>query len=308
VESGAIAPTSTPGSDRELLRRCAFPPPGSPLTCAVSGGPDSLALLALAVAARCDVTAVHVDHGLRAGSAQEAGVVAAVAARLGAAFRAERAVVADGPDLEARARAARRAVLPLDHATGHTADDRAETVLLAIVRGTGIDGLAALPPGPGHPIVGLRRTETAALCVELGFEPVVDPTNADPRFSRNRIRHEALPLLTDIARRDVVPLLCRLADLAAADAGLLDALAGEAVPDPTDARAVAAAPDPLARRALRAWLRSVIDDEAHPPDLAALERVLAVARGDAVATDVGAGVRVARTAGRLRVERRPGDR
>jgi len=312
VESGAIAPKSTPGSDREPLRdlveRCAFPPSGTALTCAVSGGPDSLALLALAVAAGCDVTAVHVDHGLRPGSDEEAGVVAAAAVRLGAGFRAEHVVVADGPDLEARARAARRAVLPPDHATGHTADDRAETVLLAIVRGTGIDGLAALRPGPRHPIVGLRRAETAALCADLGLDPVVDPTNTDPRFSRNRVRHEALPLLTDIARRDVVPLFCRLADLAAADAGLLDALAGEAVPDATDARAVAAAPDPLARRVLRAWLRSQTDDEAHPPDLAALERVLAVARGDAVATDVGAGVRVARTAGRLRVERPPGDR
>jgi len=287
---------------QSLLPRCAFPPAGTPLVCAVSGGADSLALLALACAAGCAVTAVHVDHGLRPGSAAEADVVAEAARRLGADFRAERAVVADGPDLEARARAARRAVLPPEHATGHTADDRAETVVLALLRGTGVDGLAALPPDPTHPIVALRRSETHALCASLGLAPVRDESNDDPRFARNRVRHEVLPLLADVAGRDVVPLLCRLADLAAADAELLAALALDAVPDPTDAAAVAAAPAPLSARALRAWLRTATDAEAHPPDLAALERVLAVARGEAVATDVHGGLRVARTGGRLRLE------
>jgi tRNA(Ile)-lysidine synthase len=268
----------------------------------VSGGADSLALLALACLAGCDVTAVHVDHGLRDGSAAEADVVADAAAHVGARFRAERVVVGDGPDLEARARAARRRVLGPDHATGHTADDRAETVLLAMLRGTGVDGLAALPPSARHPIARLRRAETGRLCADVGFVPVQDPSNDDRRFRRNRVRHEVLPLLDDVAGRDVVPLLSRLADLAAADAALLDALAGEAVPDPTDARAVAAAPDPLARRALRAWLRTATDDEAHPPDLASVERVLAVARGLTAAAEITGGARVARTSGVLRVE------
>jgi len=286
----------------DLLARCAFPPPGSPLVCAVSGGPDSLALLVLAVAAGCEVTAVHVDHGLRPGSGAEAGVVAAAARAVGAGFRAERVEVADGPDLEARARAARRAVLPPGHATGHTADDRAETVVLALLRGTGLDGLAPLAPGPEHPIVRLRRREAAEVCAAAGLEPVRDPSNDDPRFRRNRVRHEVLPLLADVAGRDVVPLLCRLADLAGDEAALLDALAAGAVPDPADARAVAAAPVPLARRALRGWLRGATDDEAHPPDLAAVERVLAVARGEAAGADVVGGLHVARRGGRLRLE------
>ena len=92
----------------DLLVRCTFPPSGTTLVCGVSGGPDSLALLVLATAAGCAVTAVHVDHGLRPGSAGEAEVVAAAAARFGAAFRAVRVDVADGPNLEARAREARR--------------------------------------------------------------------------------------------------------------------------------------------------------------------------------------------------------
>jgi tRNA(Ile)-lysidine synthase len=272
----------------------------------VSGGADSLALLVLAVAAGCEVTAVHVDHGLRDGSAAEAEVVAAAAERCGAAFRRERVVVAPGADLEARARAARRAVLPPGHATGHTAEDRAETVVLALLRGTGPDGLAALPPGPEHPIVGLRRAETHQLCADLGLDPVQDPTNADPRFRRNRVRHEVLPLLADVAARDVVPLLCRLADLAAADGALLDEAAAAAVPDPTDAKALAAAPDALARRALRSWLRRSTGAEQHPPDLAAIERVLAVARGDAVGAEVGGGLAVRRRDQRLWVQEPPG--
>lgn len=285
-----------------LLARCTFPPSGSPLTCAVSGGADSLALLVLATAAGCEVTAVHVDHGLRVGSAVEADVVAAAADRFGATFVAERVHVAPGADLEARARAARRSVLPQGHATGHTADDRAETVVLALLRGTGPDGLAALPAGPTHPIVGLRRSETHRLCAAAGLAPVADPSNDDPRFRRNRVRHEVLPLLDDVAGRDVVPLLCRLADLAAVDGAMLDELVDAAVPDPTDARAVAAAPPALARRALRRWLRLHTDAERHAPDLATIERVLAVARGEAVGTQLGAGVAVRRRDQRLLVQ------
>ena len=122
----------------ELLGRCTFPPAGSDLTCAVSGGPDSLALLALASEAGCVVTAVHVDHGLRPGSAGEADVVEAAARRFGARFRAERVALAPGPNLEARARAARLAVLPATVATGHTADDQAETMLLNLLRGSAV--------------------------------------------------------------------------------------------------------------------------------------------------------------------------
>lgn len=285
-----------------LLDRCTFPPAGQPLTCAVSGGADSLALLALAVTAGCEATAVHVDHGLRAGSAAEAEVVAAAASELGAAFRAERVVVEPGPDLEARARAARRAVLGPGHCTGHTADDRAETLLLNLLRGTGIDGLAAPRPGREHPILGVRRAETHALCAERGWRPVADPSNADPAFRRNRMRAEVLPLLHDVAERDVVPLLCRLADLAGDDADLLGALAGEGVADPTDARALTAVPVALARRAVRAWLREGSDHERHPPSAATVERVLAVARGDAAGTDIGGGRRVVRTGMRLRID------
>jgi tRNA(Ile)-lysidine synthase len=285
-----------------LLARCDFPPAGTAVTCAVSGGADSLALLVLATGAGCPATAVHVDHGLRPRSGEEAEVVRGAAARVGAAFRAVRAAVEPGPNLEARARAARYAVLPLDALTGHTADDQAETVLLNLLRGAGLDGLAGMDPRR-RPLRRLRRRETRALCDTLGLTPVDDPSNRDPAYRRNRIRHELLPLLDDIAARDVVPILARQADVARDDVAFLDELS--AALDPCDASQLAAAPAPLARRAVRRWLRAggPGGDEQHPPDGAGVDRVLAVARGEAVACELPGGWRVARSRGRLRLGR-----
>jgi tRNA(Ile)-lysidine synthase len=265
----------------------------------VSGGADSLALLVLARAAGCVVTAVHVDHGLRAGTASEAEVVRDAATRYGASFRLVQLAVPPGPNVEARAREARYAALPPDVLTGHTLDDRAETMLLNLLRGAGPDGMAArLEHGARRPLLALRRSETRALCEAEGLEPVDDPSNADVRFVRNRIRAEVLPLLDDVAGRDVAPLLVRQARAFADDADLLDELA--AALDPTDARALAAAPVALARRSVRAWLRAA--GEGLPPDAASVERVLAVARGEVVATEIVGGGRVARRQGRLRIE------
>ena len=275
-----------------LLARCTFPPTGSVVTCAVSGGADSTALLALALAAGLRVTAVHVDHGLRPGSAQEADIVRANALRMGAAFRAERVDLVDGSNLEARARAARYAVLPHDVLTGHTADDQAETVLVNVLRGAATSGLAAMRPGHRHPILSLRRSETVELCSALHLQVVSDPSNLEPRHLRNRVRHELLPLMAQLSQRDLTPVLARQAGLARDDDELLNTLA--AAVDPTDAQALAAAPVALARRAIRQWLAG-----SHPPDAATVERVLQVARGQAVATEIGGGRRVERHRQRL---------
>ena len=174
----------------------------------------------LAVEAGCQVTAVHVDHGLRPGSGDEAGVVEAVAQRFGARFEARTVDVEPGPNLEARARAARYAVLPRDVATGHTLDDQAETVLLNVLRGAGADGLAGIRRR--CPLIRLRRSETRGLCDGLDITPVEDPSNVDPAFRRNRVRHELLPLLNDIAGRDVAPVMARQAALLREEAALLD--------------------------------------------------------------------------------------
>ncbi len=284
----------------DLLGRCSFPPAGSALCCAVSGGADSLALMALAVASGCEVTAIHVDHGLRPGSAGEAAVVEEVAGRLGAGFASRTVEVGPGANLEERARTARYRALPPGVATGHTADDQAETVLINLLRGAGLDGLAGMRPGPRHPILGLRRSETEEVCRRVGLTPLADPSNTDPRHLRNRVRHELIPLLNDLAGRDVVPILARQAGVMAADVDFLEELSTGL--DPTDAPAVSQAPVSLARRSVRRWLRG---ESAHPPGIAAVERVLRVARQEVRAAEVGGGATVRRSAGRLRIERPP---
>lgn len=252
--------------------------------------------MALAVAAGLDVTAIHVHHGLHKSADDHASAAASIADRLGAAFRIEHADLDDGPNLEARARAVRHRLLGPETMFGHTADDQAETMLLALLRGAGATGLAAIRPGPLHPILALRREETHALCAALEIETVSDPTNNDSRFRRNRVRTELIPLLEAIAERDVVTLAIRTADLLRDDDDLLDELASAI--DPTDARALTAAPLPLARRAVRRWLTR----GGYPPDSAAVARVLGVADGSATACEVARVGRVRRTDQRLRVD------
>lgn len=254
----------------------------------------------LARRADLDVTAVHVDHGLREGSAAEAAVVEEAARRYRAEFRSVVVSVGPGGNVEARARAARRRALPADAMTGHTADDQAETVLLNMLRGAGLDGLAGIRPGPTKPILRLRRAETRALCAREGLSPVLDPSNDDPAIRRNRLRHELMPLAMHIAARDVAEVIARQAELLGDDADLLNALAASI--DPTDARALCEASPPLARRAVRLWLGIEAGGvERYPPDAATVERVLAVARGDALACEIAGGRRVSRSGGRLRL-------
>jgi tRNA(Ile)-lysidine synthase len=290
---------------KDLLQRCTFPEPGTTLNCAVSGGADSLALMVLAISSGCEVTAFHVDHGLRDASAEEAGIVEAAARRFGASFVAKRVELSDGPNLEARARDARFSVLPADVATGHTMDDQAETVLCNLLRGSGLDGLSAMRAGRRHPILGVRRFETVALCEAFEITWVTDPSNADPRHMRNRIRHELLPLCSEIARRDVVPILARESYLLRDDSDLLDELCVRSIPDPTDVNAVRAAPLSLARRAIRSWLTDDVSDiiDRHPPSLAEVTRVLEVVSGKFVGTEIAGGHRVYRKDGRLGVRR-----
>lgn len=281
-----------------LLEHCTFPDPGQPLELAVSGGPDSSALLILATQAGCEVTAHHVDHGLRPGSEREADLVAALADRFGARFVAHRAHVEPGANLEARARAARWALLPEHAATGHTLDDRAETMLINLMRGSGRLGMSPLRDSRRHPIVRLRRAQTHELCLAFDVVPIHDPSNHDPAFVRNRVRSELVPLLDDISNRDLAPVLDRQADLFAEEDDFLDELA--AAIDPTDARELAAAPVVLARRALRNFITNSWS-LGHPPNVATTERALDVALGKAASCDLEGGHRIHRTSQKLRL-------
>ena len=269
-------------------------PSNGPIHCAVSGGADSSALLILASMTGEELIAHHVDHGLRPNSSIESDNVARLANQVGAKFRSVTLSLEEGPNLEARARSARFAALPDDVLTGHTADDQAETIILHLLRGGGPDALAGMGD-EHHPIIKLRRADTESVCQIFEWKPVEDPTNEDPRFRRNRVRHEVLPLLNEVAERDVVPLLIRAGEIAGKDADLLD-LQAQAI-DVTDAAALVTAPIALARRSVREWLRG-----EHPPDLASVERVLQVARGEALGTEITGGRSVRRTNGKLRLE------
>lgn len=268
----------------------------------MSGGPDSLALAILAVAQGCVVTAHYVDHRLRPESASEGRFVATTLTGFGVATHVRVAPVPLGPDLEGRARTARRHALPAGTLMGHTADDQAETVLLALLRGTGPDGMAAMSLDR-HPLLGLRRSETHRLCEELGIAAIDDPSNRDPRFRRNRVRHELLPLMNEIADRDVTPLVARMAALQRRTLEALDTAY------PTDDAASVAAleslPDVVAARMMRAWWRDRTGLE-HAPDAAATQRMIEVARGHVPRADIGRGWLLGRTRGRLWLRRNDG--
>ena len=275
-----------------------------------SGGVDSLALLVVATRTDLAVTAVHVDHGLRPGSSSEAALVDGASRRFGAAFRAAAVAVSPGPNLEARARDLRLAALDSARVElgadavllGHTRDDQAETVVLNLLRGSGVPGLAGMPPARGpfvRPLLHVSRAETTALCASLGLSPFEDPMNDDPAHRRSWVRHTALPLLEAGAGRDLRALLARQADVVRAESELLDDLAdrelaalgsrpgGESLP-----AAVSDLPLALARRAVRRWLAG----DGVPPRFDDVEAVLTVAGGARRAVELPGGVRVERRA------------
>ena len=278
---------------RSYLEQCLFPQ-NDVLHCAVSGGADSSALLILASMTGKEVIAHHVDHGLRLSGDAERDLVRGLANKVGARFEAKVLSISDGSNLEARLRDARYEVLPPDVLTGHTADDQAETILMNLMRGGGPDGLAGMTHHR-HPIITLRRSDTEAVCEASDWVPFQDPSNQDPRFHRNRVRRELIPMMNRLAQRDVVPLLNRAGKIAEADSAFMKTLAEQI--DVTDARALSEAPNALAQRAVRAWL-----SEKHPPDLASVERVLQVARGEVLGTEIPGGRSIRRTNGKLRME------
>ena len=237
---------------------------------AVSGGPDSMALLhvmaKLAARFRVRVAAHGVNHGLRAAAADELALAGRFASQLGVPFSSTHVQVAPGANLMARAREARYRALDealgrwteqggsggADRrfiATGHHADDRAETMLIRLLRGTGPAGLAVLPARASHlirPLVRARRTDIAAHVERHRIPHAHDPTNRDPRFLRTRVRHELLPLFEQISPR-IVEHLCDLAEAM----GELGSPDRGAVPEVVDGQRLGRAQRTELTRALR---------------------------------------------------------
>jgi tRNA(Ile)-lysidine synthase len=250
----ARPPASVAAARSAVKRALACVPPDGLVLVACSGGADSLALAGATghVAPRLGLRAglVTVDHGLQPGSAERAAEVAAWGAKAGLApSLAVPVTVAGrtgGPEAAARAAryealaAAARSLSAAAVLLGHTREDQAETVLLALARGAGPRGIAAMPARREmHGVVFLRpfldvcREQTREMCAELGLTPWEDPHNSDPAYARARLR-AALYLLGDLLGPDVVDNLARTARLVAQDSVALDELAASAAWPLTD--------------------------------------------------------------------------
>ncbi len=248
--------------------------PTAPLVVACSGGADSLALAAavMAVAGNRPLAVATVDHGLQDGSDEVARAVAGTARALGYPRADVLTVTVRGSGgTEAAARDARYAALrdlagSLGPGTAvllaHTTDDQAETVLLGLARGSGPRSIAGMRPwrAPwGRPLLTIRRSDTEAACAAAGLVPWQDPQNADPSFTRVRLRREVLPLLEQVLGGGVAPALARTAELMADDLTALDEMAERAVEAAATAGTLDRAelgrwPAAVRRRALRIWV------------------------------------------------------
>ena len=291
----------------ELLAQCHFATPTTNVDLAVSGGPDSLGLLLLALEAGLDVSVHHVNHHTRPSSDADALHVRAICATLGVAFNSHDVVIAPGGNFEARARAARRSLMPDGVLTGHTMDDVAETVLLNILRGAGVDGLSPMAQDPTKPLRDVRRAALHDYVNASGFVALHDESNDSSDFRRNRVRHELIAVMNDVAERDIVPVLARQAKLMYDERTWLDELAsgdGSLSLEEADCRTVRTWPVARQRRWIREQLRGAdMGDGTHPPSADEVERALAVIAGSVVATELAGGRRLSRRDQHLTLEK-----
>lgn len=283
----------------------------APALIGLSGGPDSLALVAAAAAEDKDIRAVVVDHGLQAGSGDVAKRAAAQASALGVPCDIVRVSVdaAPGESLEAAARAARYAALARAAAqdsrdiwVAHTLDDQAETLILGALRGNpaGMAPVSVLDAGPRlvRPFLGIRRADTVGACDELSLAPWHDPMNDDPAYRRVAVRQSVIPQLSDLIGGDAVPALARTAERIAADQKLL-ASVNDLRPT-SDCAVLAADPAPVRQRRILAWLREN-GQRATGSQLADIERLCTDWHGQG-AVALGGGARVGRRGGELVVD------
>ena len=253
--------------------------PSDRVLVALSGGPDSTALLACLCELRrgghlAEVRAVHVDHQLRPESGADALHCAALSSALGAGFESLKVSVAPG-NVQASARLARYRALRGEAArvgstriaTGHTSSDQAETVVLRLLRGAGARGLGAIPPRRGalvRPLIDRSREEVLGYLGDRGLAFLEDPTNRTPRYLRNRVRAEVMPLLRALSPR-VERVLSRAADLLRADERALSVRAKGLLGGGARAAVGPLLGEPLAvrRRAVRSLWRAAAGTQKH---------------------------------------------
>jgi tRNA(Ile)-lysidine synthase len=297
-------------------------PAGCTVLVACSGGADSMALAAATsfVAPRLGLLAglVTVDHGLQTGSAERAAAVATWGS--GAGFEPAESVAVDVTGLpggpEAAARTARYAALrrlAQRHRAaavllGHTRDDQAETVLLALARGAGPRGLSGMPVRRDlliRPLLDVSRADTRKACAALGLPAWDDPHNTDPAYARSRVRAVALPALISALGPAVVDNLARTAAQLASDNALLDGLAGEALaaartPGGLSVEMLTGLAPAIRTRVLHAWAKELgaAGGALSHRHVAALDALITGWHGQGP-TALPGDIRVARRAGEL---------
>lgn len=279
------------------LKQHSLIPKSSHILIAVSGGQDSLCLaqICLDLADRWDwqLTIGHCDHRWRDDSAANARFVAHLADRWGVPYHQRTAELALTSEAEARSWRYRQLIaiaqdIGATHiATGHTASDRAETLLHHLLRGTGTDGLSAIArsrsltefqtpesaasptPTPQlvRPLFEILRHETATFCADRGLPIWEDSTNRDETYTRNRIRHRLLPMLQEHFNPKIETALARTSDAISVDRDCLDAIAATGLIQASDRNnrdrlhrpTLATFHLAIQRRIVRHWLEHALD-------------------------------------------------
>jgi tRNA(Ile)-lysidine synthase len=284
----------------DAVRRGGLVVPGAPLLVMLSGGADSCCLLDVSVRLGARVAALHVNYGLRgAESDADEAWCRELCERLGVPLHVERVEPGGGSNLQARARAARYELAERlaegDYAAAHTRSDQAETVLYRLATSPGRRALLGMEPRRGRlvrPLLAVSGADTRAHCRAAGIGWREDASNADPRFARARIRHEALPALGERAEGAIAETAALLRD----EADVLDAAVDAALTD--DLAAIAALPPALGRLVLRRLAGDA------PLSRERAEAILALAgRGGSASVDAGGGLRAVAEYGRLRFTR-----
>ena len=280
---------------------------GEPLLVMVSGGGDSVALLDIAVRLGAPVTALHVNYGLREGAESDEELVRELAGRLEVPLHVRQVTLPAEGNLQELARDARYSLAEQlaegDYAAAHTASDQAETVLYRLAVSPGSRALHGMAPRRGRlvrPLLEVTRTEVRDHLRARGLEWREDPSNADRRFARARIRHDVLDALRELspaAERTIAETARQLRE----EAELLDAAVAEAVEElgggpALSLDALREFPAGLQRLVLRSLAGRTLSREE-------LTRLLAVGNQGTVSLDLGGGLRAVAEYGTLRFSR-----
>jgi tRNA(Ile)-lysidine synthase len=292
------------GRPLEAVRESGLVPAGEPLLVLVSGGGDSVCLLDVAVRLGARVSALHVNYGLRAGADEDEAFVRALCSRLGVPLHAERISLPEGGNLQERAREARYALAESlaegDYAAAHTASDQAETVLYRLAVSPGSRALLGMPPRRGRlvrPLLGVTRSEVRGYLRARGLEWREDPSNADRRFARARVRHDLLEALRTVGpapERTIAETARQLRE----EAEVLEAAVSDVIEELGGGPAVSLAAlrekPPALRRLV---LRRLAGDQPVPDSILELDQ-----RGTKT-LDLGGGLRAVAEYGTLRFTR-----